>query len=262
MTDKTLKDLLLEGVERFNVSEKPAAIIDNAIEKLFKESIDSEFRSYSDFGKMVQDAVKNALPANIKDIISLTKYNKLIVDSLEKQWISSGVEQDFINKATNSLNNILNKDPIPEYIYLSDLLEAFIECHKEEAMEDEWERPDIRIEESKDYGKFVHIYFDENPKNTTGFSYSPSTEKSKYSLANNLACMALKEKVKSKCSYDNDEYDVYDVYSAKFNGACMGKLLQTNCSKFENLMVALYCGSSKLVLDCSEDDIYYPNYND
>lgn len=261
MTDKTLKELLTEGVERFNNSDKPALIIDNAIEKLFYDVIDREFCFYSDFSEAVKDAIKKALPVNIQDIISLPKYNKLIVDSLQQQWLTSGVEQDFINKATKLLNEIIDEHPLPKYIYLSDLLESFVEHYKEEAMDEEWEHPDIRIEESGNFANFVHIYFDKQPKNTAGFSYSNHTEKSKYLLDNNLACHALNEKVKSK--YDDDrEYDVYEVYSVKFCGQCMGKLLQTNCNKFETLMMALYCGSSNLVIDCNEDDITYPNYCD
>lgn len=262
MTNKTLNDLLLEGVERFNNSDKPATIIDNAFEKLFKNAVESEFSPYGDFGSVVKDAIKKSLPVNIQDIISLPKYNKLIVDSIKRQWLASGVEQDFINKTTKLLNEIIDEHPVPEYIYLSDLLESFVEHYKEEAMDAGWEHPDIRIEQSFNFANFVHIYFDKKPKDIDGFSYSNNTEKSKYLLDNNLACQALNEKVKGKNSYDNCEYDVYQVYSVRFCGQCMGKLLQTNCNKFETLMMALYCGSSKLVIDCDECDITYPNYSD
>lgn len=247
MTDKTLKELLQEGVERFNNSDKPATIIENAIEGLFKDIIDSEFRSYGTFGEIVRDAVKKALPANIQDVISLPKYNQLIVNSLQQQWLSSGVEQHFVDKATNLLNDIINEYPIPEYIYLSDLLEAFVEEYAEEAMEEEWNSPDIRLEVSDCDSAYIRVYFDKEPRADRGC----------YSLDNNLACCRLDEKVIDKLELN--ECEVYKVYSAKIDGDCIGKLLQPTNTKYQNLIIALYYGQSKLVFDCDVDDIVYPN---
>ncbi|OCG08896.1 hypothetical protein A9G13_02205 [Gilliamella sp. wkB178] len=247
MTDKTLKELLQEGVERFNNSGKPTTIIDNAIEKLFKDIIDSEFRSYGNFGEIVRDAVKKALPANIQDIISLPKYNQLIVNSLQQQWLSSGVEQHFVDKATNLLNDIINEYPIPEYIYLSDLLEAFVEEYVEDAEEERWDRPDIRLEVSDYDSGHIRVYFDKKP----------GANRSCYSLDNILACSRLDEKVIDKLELN--ECEVYKVYSAKIDGDCIGKLLQPTNTKYQNLIIALYYGQSKLVFDCDVDDIVYPN---
>lgn len=254
MTDKTLKELLTEGVERFNNSDKPTTIIENAIEGLFKDIIDSELRYYGDFGKGVRDAVKKALPSNIQDIISLSKYNQLIVNSLQQQWMSSGVEQQFVDKATNVLNDIINKFPIPEYIYLSDLLEAFVEEHAEEAMEEEWKRPDIRLNESDNNIEYMYIYFDKKPNKESNLS---SIERSKYSLDNNIACRRLDEKVQDKLG--QDACYVYEVYAAKIDGTRIGELLQPTNTKYQNLIIALYYGQSKLVFDCDVDDIVYPN---
>ncbi|MCO6556036.1 hypothetical protein [Gilliamella sp. BG6] len=258
MTDKTLKDLLLEGVDRFNNSDKPASIIDEALEELFKNTIESAFGRYSDFGLAVKEAFKEALPANIQDVISLPKYNQLIVNSLQRQWISSNVEQNFVDKATKMLNNIINEYPIPEYIYLSDLLEAFVEEYAEEAMEKGWDRPDVRTNESSCY--YMHIYFDKIPKNE---SYSSYMDGSEYELDNNLACRRLDEKIKGKCGEYDDECYAYEVYSAKIDGECIGKLIQPTNTKYQNLIIALYYGQSKLVFDCDMiDDFVYPNHCD
>ncbi|MWP61082.1 hypothetical protein [Gilliamella sp. Pas-s25] len=255
MTDKTLKDLLLEGVDRFNNSDKPASIIDEALEGLFKNAIESELSPYGDFGRAVKEAVKETLPANIQDVISLPKYNQLIVNSLQQQWLSSNVEQNFVDKATKMLNNIINEYPIPEYIYLSDLLEAFVEEYAEEAMENDWDNPDIRINESDYDHDYISIYFDKKPKE----SY---LERPKYLLDNNLGCCRLDEKIKGKCGEYDDEYYAYEVYSARIAGECIGKLIQPTNTKYQNLIIALYYGQSKLVFDCDIDDFIYPNHCD
>lgn len=257
VTDKTLKDLLQEGVDRFNNSGKPASIIDEALEELFKNAIKSEFAWYSDFGQAIKEAIKEALPANIQDVISLPKYNQLIINSLQQQWLSSNVEQNFVDKATKMLNNIINEYPIPEYIYLSDLLEAFVEEYAEEAMEEEWDRPDVRLYENNCY--YMHIYFDKRPKKE---SYSSYMEGSEHELDNNLACRRLDEKIKGKCGEYDDEYYAYEVYSARIAGECIGKLIQPTNTKYQNLIIALYYGQSKLVFDCDIDDFVYPNHCD
>jgi hypothetical protein len=251
MADKTLKDLLLEGVDRFNNSDKPATIIDDVLEKLFKNAIESELSPYGDFGRAVKEAVKEALPANIQEVISLPKYNQLIADSLQQQWISSGVEQNFVDKATKMLNDIINEHPIPEYIYLSDLLEAFVEEYAEEAMENDWDFPDIRINESDYNHDYISIYFDKEPKKSSlGFEER---------LDNYLGCRRLDEKIKGKCGEYDDECEVYEIYSARIDGQCIGKLLKPTNTRYQHLIIALYYGQSKLVFDCDIDDIAYPN---
>lgn len=192
MKDKTLNELLTDGVYRFTQSDAPQKIIDEAVQSLFSALIKNAFCSYGDFGKQMDALIKNALPQNLEDLVELPKYNKLIIDEKDDYSIS--------------------------------------------------------------YSKTCHIYFDKEQKNP----YSIQQPKSKYKLENNLAGYLTEDTIEQ----DGFTCPIYKIYSARFEGIQMNKLLKSNCSKFESMMVALYCGTSTLALDCQADDIYYPNHYD
>lgn len=258
MKDKTLNELLTDGVYRFTQSDAPQKIIDEAVQSLFSALIKNAFCSYGDFGKQMDALIKNALPQNLEDLVELPKYNKLIIDALKNEWNKSGVEKQFIVQTTEAMQKFINEDKVPSVIFLSDLLNTFMEENAEQAMEYGWEKPSLIIDEKDDYSisysKTCHIYFDKEQKNP----YSIQQPKSKYKLENNLAGYLTEDTIEQ----DGFTCPIYKIYSARFEGIQMSKLLKHNCSKFESMMVALYCGTSTLALDCQADDIYYPNHYD
>lgn len=256
MKDKTLNELLTDGVNRFTKSDEPKKIIDEAVKSLFSNLIEDVFCSFGDFGRQMKASINKALPQNLEEIAELPKYNKLIIDALRNEWNTSGVEKQFIDQTTEAMQKFLNEDKAPEVIFLSDLLNTFIEENEDQAMENGWEKPSLIIDENDGYSisssKTCHIYFDEQPQNPF------SVQKSKYELVNNLAGHLTEKTIER----NGLTFPIYKIYSARFEGINMSKLLKHNCSKFESMMIALYCGSSTLALDCQADDIYYPNHYD
>lgn len=263
MKEKTLNELLTDGVCRFTQSNEPQKIIDDAVKSLFSNLIKNAFCSYGDFGKQMGALIKNALPQNLEELVDLPKYNKLIIDALKNEWNKSGVEKQFIDQTTEAMQKFLNNDKVPDVIFLSDLLNEFMAENEEQAMEEGWEKPSLIIDEKEDFlighSKTCHIYFDKEPQNPYSYSHSYSIQQqSKYQLENNIAGHFTEKTIE----VDGFQCPIYKIYSARFEGMHMSKLLKSNCSKFESMMVALYCGTSTLALDCQADDIYYPNYYD
>lgn len=80
----TLSELLTQRSVQFANSPKAVEIIDQGIEKLFKELVSDAFRSYGDFGKQLTDAMKAALPTNINDVIDLPKYNHMVIAQMRE----------------------------------------------------------------------------------------------------------------------------------------------------------------------------------
>lgn len=253
MKNKTLNEILTESIDRFSQSDEPQKIIDRAVKSLFTDLIQSAFASYGPFGRQIDALIKNALPQNFEEIAALPKYNQLIIDALKNEWNSSGVERQFIDKTTEAMQNFLNEEKVPEIIFLSDLLNVFMEENEEQAEEEEWRKPSLIIDEEEasfpSSSKTCHIYFEEQPPNPDSISGS------KYHFKNNLSGHLTEETIEQNGS----TYPIYKIYSAKFDGIQMNKLLKHNCTKFESMMIALYFGTSKLALDCQADDIYYPN---
>lgn len=252
-TNITLEKLLHERVSAFASSDTPAKIIDKHVEKMFSDVIENAFRSYGDMGKAVSEAVKAALPSNISDMFELTRYNALIANSIKQAWNSSGVEADMLRRANAALEAALKDEAIPEKVSLRELLEAFVEEHKEEAVENQWERPEIRFEDSN-YGGGLHIYFDEKPEEEAarGSRMFGNTPRSNYSLKN-----AIHVRWRD-VDFDSDK--VGEVYSAKIDDDPIGKNFSIH-TRWERLIVALYFGCAKLVIDCDSDDFSYGIYD-
>jgi len=248
MSEQTLQQLLADRVTAFANSEKPVEIIDEHVKKMFTSVIDNCFGRYGDMGKQVEEAIKAALPANLTEIFELTRYNAMIAAALKDKWENSGVEADMVRLAQQQIDEVLNKDAMPEVISLQDLMEAFVEDHKESAAEEHWEAP-------SDYGG-LHIYFDKKPKDHGISSYSRSSERSEYQLDNAIHISF------DRHGKDRDEKgrEVGSVYAAKIDNEKMSQTLRFR-SPFEKMVAALYFGKSKIIVDCDEDEFSYGIYD-
>jgi hypothetical protein len=243
---QTLQQLLTTHVEAFVNSEKPAAIIDKGVEKLFNDLIEDAFRSYGDLAKVVKEAIKAAMPANVGDMIQLAKYNDLIAKSLKARWEDSCAESHLLTEAGKAIDEILIDKAMPAEISLNALIEAFIEENKEEAVENQWEYPDVRIAESE-YGGY-HIYFDKQPKND-GLRHS--RERSQCDLE-----YAIHVNFRDGSMPDAKGNSIGEVYSAKVGGDKIREAM-TLRSATDRMIAALYFGNSRLVIDCVEGDFSY-----
>ncbi len=256
MSEQTLQSLLVDGVVRFTDSGKPAEIIDKHVESMFTDIIKDSFRSYSDMGKLVSQAIKDALPSNVSDLFELTRYNDLIAAALKSQWESSGVTGEMLRRSQAAIDEALKDDIVPEFVNLSDLLNAFIEENKERATDEQWERPHITIREAEnDFSsiKHMHICFDPQPEErSSSYRHSSSGKRSDWELANRISI--------SVKGQSDQGYDFGEVYSAKLDGAPIGRNFMIY-KKWEKLTAALYFGGAKLVIDCDEHDFSYDLYN-
>lgn len=185
MSQQTLQDLLTERVTLYAASDRPRELIDEGIDKLFKEVVSDAFRSYGDFGGAIKEAVKAALPANVSDILDLQRYNAIVANALRQRWESAGLSAVILEQADKSIAEVLTGDGLlTGEVSLKALLEEFIEHHKESAAEAQWEHPEIRIEEGDgSYShKTLHIYFDPEPEERYRSGVYSSSGRSNYSL--------------------------------------------------------------------------------
>jgi hypothetical protein len=252
--EQTLQQLLAERVTAFAEGDQPKAIIDEHVKIMFTKVIDNCFGRYGDVGKQVEEAIKAALPANLSTVFELTRYNAMVAAALKEKWENSGVEADMVRLAQQQIDEVLNRDATPEVISLQALLEAFVEDHKESAAEEHWEHPDIRFQPS-DYGG-LHIYFDKKPREHGVSSYSRSSERSEY-LLDNAIHISFDRHGKDR---DEKGREVGSVYAAKIDNEKISQTLKFR-SGFEKMVAALYFGSSKIVVDCEEDEFSYGIYD-
>jgi hypothetical protein len=258
MKGNTIQQLLAERVEAFAVGDKPTQIIDTAVEKLFKDLVDEAFRSYGDFGKAVKDAVRAAMPANVSDMFELTRYNTLIVNSLRQRWEASSVGDDFLRRAHAAMDEALSDSAIPSRVRLSELLDAFVEEHREEATENGWERPHVIIKEDErgSTWRYITVAFDPQPEDdfqrSRSVYSSTRTARHHFQLKNCLS-VHIQGETEDGAPFGN-------VYHAKLEGDPVGRDFSIR-KRWERLVAALYFGVAELIVDCDEYHASYPGYD-
>ena len=252
--NQTLQQLLAERVTAFADSDRPREIIDKAVEAMFVDVIKDAFRSYGDLGKAVQEAIKAAMPANVGDVFELTKYNSLIGESLKQRWHQAAVESTLIERATAAIDEVMSPEFITGEVSLRKLFEAFIEEHKERAIEERWEHPEIRFKEGEiGNSPYLHIYFDE----------TPASERSRYrgdhELVHALHIAINGERTEGEKPWDRT-IKIGRVYSAKLDDKKVAVDMQIH-SKWERMLASLYFGNATLLIDCDADDFSYGLYD-
>ncbi|SDG86858.1 hypothetical protein SAMN05216588_101245 [Pseudomonas flavescens] len=259
MTQQTLQQLLTDRILAYTASARPAELIDAGIDKMFKEVIDDTFRSYGDFTKMIKEAVKAALPANVSDFVELDRYNALISNALKERWSALGVESSLVENAHKAIDEIFSDGGVLKAEYgLRELIQAFIDDHKEEAAENRWEAPEVRLEEVEQYGtKFIHLYFDPEPESSFISAGYQRSGRSEYQLKHAVHMRVEEERDTGDRWRESDQ--ICDVYSAKLDDKKIGVAMRIN-TKWERIIAALYFGNAKLVVDCDPQDFSYGLY--
>lgn len=257
MSEQTIQSLMHDHVAAFSASDRPAEIISANVEKMFTEIIKDAFSSYSDMGKLVKEAIRQALPSNVENLFELARYNDLIATAMKAQWESSGVTGEMLRRSKAAIDDALKDDIVPESVNLSDLLSAFVEEHKERAADNQWERPHVTIRENDSNYissiKHMHICFDPQPEERGSSSrYSSDNERSEWELANRISV--------SVKGTNEQGFEYGDVYSAKLEGKPIGRNFMIY-KKWEKLTAALYFGGALLVIDCDESDFSYDLYD-
>lgn len=220
IVNDAMRDIEKEGfVER---------IVKERLEKTIGDTVDSLFRSYSNFGKELEKNIEENLNVDF-DKLKLNGYNTLVLktvqEELDKQIHIAGVE-----KIKENLKEMLSD--IKEEYTLSEIVQA---C-KEEDCKEEWEHDEgdciTLVINGKEDG-YKHIYLD--------------VEKDEY----NYSC-------DYRINLDKDG----KVYSVKLKGEEINKdKILGGFYGLERLLFKIYSSNAKVVLDNGMDpedyDIYF-----
>ncbi|CAG9426731.1 TPA: hypothetical protein ACS73B_002865 [Providencia alcalifaciens] len=250
----TLSELLTQRCIEFAHSEQAVEIVDKGIANLFKNVVDDAFRSYGDFGKAFKNAIEGALPANIEDVVNLKKYNTLVTEKMRNSWENSGIEADLQEKIITLVKDFTSEEECPKYIKTSDLWEAFIEDNNESAMENQWESPQVFINDEHD--GFIQVGIHPEERSTSRYL---SNSVSAYSCDYSFHLSMQRTGGYNSEPLLQDGNNVYELIAGKVNDKILGKKIVKAYSRFDKLVLALYYGGSLLVWDESPEDIYYSN---
>lgn len=253
--EQTLQQLLADRVSAYALSDRPQQLIDEGIDKMFKSVVEDAFRSYGTIGESIKAAVKAAFPANVTDVFELQRYNAMIASALRERWEAAGMESTIFAQADASITEVLTGEGlITGEVSLKALLEEFIDAHKEEAAQEHWSAPEIRITEDDSRSrKFIHIYFDPEPEGASRHSYRQE-RRSDYGLKHNLHVMIEGERGTE--DHWRPKVEFGQVYAAQLDEKKI-TLKKTVRSKWERMLASLYFGNAVLLIDCEESDFSY-----
>ena len=232
------------------------------------DSILKDVFRWGDFKNNTEKAISAALPANIGEVADLPRYNVLLAKELATAWESEAASTRVVEHMRNMMKEILTKEQVPKFVKASDLFAAFIEEHKEKALEEGWSSPTVKIEYSDydwcDSDQYLCIGLDEEPEeSSSSFLRSSRRKDSAHQCKTYLSLH--KEQTGEHRAKENllvDGHRVYSLHAGKLDEDTLGKKPVQFRSRFEKLIGALYYGDSLLVLDAEDpDDIYYPSYD-
>ncbi|WP_288078569.1 hypothetical protein [Pseudomonas sp.] len=241
-------------------------MLNKHISGMYDSILNDVFR-WGDFKKNTEKAISAALPANIGEVADLPRYNVLLAKELATAWESEAASTRVVEHMRDMMKEILTNEQAPKFIKASDLFAAFIEEHKEKALEEGWSSP-TAIFEYADYhwcdsDEYLSIGLEEEPSDSSSsFLSRRSSKNGAYQCKTYLSLH--KEKTGDSRSKEDvlvDGHRVYSLHAGKLDDDTLGKKPVQFRSRFEKLIGALYYGDSLLVLDADADDIYYPSYD-
>lgn len=133
------------------------------------------------------------------------------------------------------------------------MLEEFVDAYKEQAAEERWSSPEIRMEESSHSASFLYIAFDPAPEDSSHFSYR-SEKRSTYNLKHSLHVHITGTRETGDRFRPTEQ--IGEVMSAKLDDKKVAINMRIR-SKWERLLASLYFGNTLLVIDCDAEDFTY-----
>lgn len=187
-------------------------IITKKVEKTIEDILTDSLRSYSDFGKKLEEVIKQSLQIDLSKI-STIGYQQIVVD-IVKQKLQEATLNHISEPIEKALNEVIA--PFEKRTYkLSEIIEKYKE-HQWDSSDDDEMEISFHVEESS-YGS-IHIGFDkENDKKKYNCEYQFSIDKK----GNNIYSFEIKgwksQKGDLRSSSIHGEFDhfIFNLYASQ-----------------------------------------------
>ena len=217
---ETIKNMDLETI----IKDKTEKVIKETIE----ETISSNFRSYSDFGKELKEKMTKELRINL-DEIKFNEYNQVIIDLLKQTLKENSENNLYLKDKVELLIKELTQTEIKHEYKLSEIVELYKQEFNEDAQEDEIEEMYLKVENDSRF--WTRIYLN---KKEVSFDYEAEVQ---FSINNETA----------KIEHLNLEGDIIkgkSIYKNRIFGV-------------DKLLYQIYLVGAKIIIDEKNCDLYY-----
>jgi hypothetical protein len=207
-------------------------LITERVEKTVETAISDALRSYSDFGKQVDAAVKKSLAINT-DELDIPQYNQFILSVLQTK-IDEQLNIVGKEKIERDMEELLS-GAAPKEVKLSKLIEDFKEFVRKDNADEYDENITVYIRISKGLcSGYTHIYLD------------PDSGKDRWA-----------------CRYQLDVNPEGKVYGMQLDGKDVKNTLFLGTLRgFNKAIFHIYAAGSKVIIDPDAVDEWQPEYDD
>ena len=231
MTDIT--KAVSDAFDRIIASGAIEKAIEENLTKTINETIRDQLRTYSEFGKKLDEAIKAAMQVDFSHL-GLAGYNDLILKIVRAQ-VDAGINTVLAQQVEEQMNALLM--PAPAEIKLSKLVADFIEHSKSD------------YSCSCDGPTQISLHVDESSYGSRWVSMDKDEGKSQY-----------------QCSI---RFGVHEedgkIFALRIDGVEAGKTLFVGpIYNFERDLFQMYAAGTKLIIDAEayEIDTHYPGHGD
>ena len=248
---------IASAFHNYQQSDAYRELITKHIEKMVSDSIDHVFGWGGDYRKQLEDALKAAMPKDITKMVDLAKYNTLFAQSLQTTWADNALPDQVVKQAQKVVLEFTDKFKIPEYVTMTELIEAFISENEDTAAQEGWDRPHTFFkwhEERFDGGRSFSLGIEDHKQESSRYSSTKEKDHA-FQFERNIYLSPTGE--------EHNGHDTYAVFSGRLGDTPLGNSkIKAFYSDFDKLVACMYYGGTKLVLDTEDvDDFYYPSHD-
>ena len=223
---ESFNDLVMKSMDKILKSGDIEKTIEAALKKTMGDIIDSEIRSYSNFGKNLEEIVKQAFNINPKDV-TLPQYNDFLLKIITHQ-VEQFKSNELVAAIKKNMENLLT--PAPKEIKLSKIIEDFKEHYDPrkcgEYFQNRPEKCTVFIETSEYGSRVIHL--------------DPEHKDEKYQCA--ISFMVS----------DNDNR----IFALRYEKCDLKRTLFVDRhSQFECDLYQMSVGNTKVEVDIKEEDV-------
>jgi hypothetical protein len=218
--DTAFKNIVASGLIEKTIEEK--------LTETIKSAIDNQLRQYSDFGKAIEQKVKELVKVDLSSL-GLEGYNDFVMKIIRKN-VAELTDKSISTQIENQLKELLA--PAPEQIELSKLVANFIAFSKENDLTENQSEITLIVEHSSGSSDYRYVCLDAEPN------------KSAY-----------------QCKYRIGVTSKGDPFSMRIDDEDMRKkLFVGSMYSFERDLFQMHVAGTKIIFDkeAHEIDICYP----
>lgn len=167
MSDLTFSQMIESKVAEYMASGKLDKVIEEKIDSCLSSVMGDVFSTYRGYGKVIREAVKEAMPGNLEGVMDLAPYTHVVKKTLQKR-LSAHFDTSAQALADNLIDELIA--PAPEAVKLSELMKEFVEYNN--IFGDEDKAPYVKVTHSNSH--ILEGYWDVEFDEEKPTSYHPA----------------------------------------------------------------------------------------